>query len=197
MAQDIIDYPEFVSLVIEALQAADIEYMVGGALALWAWGEPRATMDLDLVISVSVEAVPRLSDELKTRDMLLPPDIILDALIEERLDVPLNATHVYSGFKADFYLLFSNDDFGQTAFSRRKQVDLGSRFGTLYVHSPEDLIIYKLWYYRISKQTKHPRDIYAILIAQRDQIDLEYIQEWVDRKGLSSVWAELLNNRPD
>lgn len=45
MTQDIIDYPKFVSLVIEALHAAGIEYMVGGALALWAWGEPRATMD--------------------------------------------------------------------------------------------------------------------------------------------------------
>jgi hypothetical protein len=197
MAQVIIDYSEFVSLVIEALQAAGVEYMIGGALALWAWGEPRATMDLDLVIIIPVEIVPRLSEELKMRDMLLPSDIILDAIIDERSDVPLNATHMSSGFKADFYLLFSNDDFGQTAFSRRKQVDLGPRFGTLYVHSPEDLIIYKLWYYRISRQTKHPRDIYAILIAQENEIDLEYIQEWVDRKGLTSVWAELLNNRPN
>lgn len=197
MANKIIGYPEFVSFVIDALQAAGVEYMVGGALALWAWGEPRSTMDLDVVIDIPVDAIPRFSDELKARDMLLPPDIILDAVIEERSNLPLNANHMYSGFKADLYLLFTSDDLGQAAFRRRRQIDLGPQFGALYVHSPEDLILYKLWYYRISRQTKHPRDIYAILAAQGDQIDYDYIQGWVERKGLGSVWEELLRNRPD
>jgi len=196
MAQDIIDYPKFVSLVIEGLQAAGVEYMVGGALALWAWGEPRSTMDLDLMISLPLEAITGLSEELKKRDMLLPPDIILDAVIAERSNIPLNAIHLYSGFKADLYLLFPNDNLGQMAFRRRKQVDFGPLYGTIYVHSPEDLILYKLWYYRISRQTKHPRDIFAMLIAQEGHIDLDYIQEWVTRLGLSSVWEELLRNRP-
>jgi hypothetical protein len=197
MADKVLSYSEFVSLVIEALQAASVEYMVGGALALWAWGEPRATMDLDLMIRVPVESIPQLSEELKARDMLLPPYVILDAVIEERSNLPLNANHMTSGFKADLYLLFPNDELGQSAFSRRRQVDLGPRFGTLHVHSPEDLIIYKLWNYRISRQTKHPRDIYAILSDQWDQIDHNYIQDWVERKGLGSVWEELLRNRPD
>ena len=196
MAQEIIDYPKFVSLVIEALQAAGVEYMVGGALALWAWGEPRSTMDLDLMISLPLEAISGLSEELKKRDMLLPPDIILSAVTAERSNIPLNAIHLYSGFKADLYLLFPNDNLGQMAFRRRMQVDFGPHYGTLYVHTPEDLILFKLWYYRISRQTKHPRDIYAILITQEDHIDLDYIQEWVTRLGVSSVWEELLRNRP-
>jgi hypothetical protein len=196
MAQDSIDYPEFVSLVIEALQAADVEYMVGGALALWAWGEPRSTMDLDLLISLPLDAIAGLSEELKKHDMLLPADIILDAVLAERSNIPLNAIHLYSGFKADLYLLFPNDNLGQMAFKRRIQLDFGPDYGVLYVHSPEDLILYKLWYYRISRQTKHPRDIYAILIAQEDHIDLDYLQEWVTRLGLNSVWEELLRNRP-
>ena len=112
MAQEIIDYPKFVSLVIEALQAAGVEYMVGGALALWAWGEPRSTMDLDLMISVPLEAISGLSEELKKRDMLLPADIILSAVTAERSNIPLNAIHLYSGFKADLYLLFPNDNLG-------------------------------------------------------------------------------------
>jgi hypothetical protein len=197
MPQKIIDYPGFVSLVIDGISVAGVEYMVGGALALWAWGEPRSTLDLDLMINIQVEAISRLSEELKFRGMLLPPDIILDAVIEERSNVPLNAIHMESGFKADIYFLFDHDDLGQAAFRRRRQVDLGPRFGLLYVHSPEDLILYKLLYYGISHQTKHPRDIYTMLIAQRDQIDFDYIQEWVDRQGLSSVWEELLRNRPD
>lgn len=197
MPKDIITYPNFVALVIEALQASGVEYMIGGALALWAWGEPRSTMDLDLMISVPVGAIHRLSEELKARDMLLPPDIILDAVIAEQPNVPLNAIHGFSGFKADLYLLSPHDNLGQMAFRRRLQVDFGPNLGVLTVQSAEDLILYKLLYYRISKQTKHPRDIYGIFIAQGEQIDLEYIAAWANRLGLSSVWEELLRNLPD
>ena len=66
-------------------------------------------MDLDLMISLPLEAISGLSEELKKRDMLLPPDIILDAVNAERSNIPLNAIHLYSGFKADLYLLFPND----------------------------------------------------------------------------------------
>ena len=44
-----LDIVDFLKLVIEALEAAKIEYLIGGAIAEWAWGEPRATQDLDLV----------------------------------------------------------------------------------------------------------------------------------------------------
>ena len=35
-----IDYADFVRQVIAALEAAGVEYMIGGAMAVWAWGEP-------------------------------------------------------------------------------------------------------------------------------------------------------------
>lgn len=36
--------------VTTALDKADIEYAVGGAIALGLWGKPRATDDIDLSI---------------------------------------------------------------------------------------------------------------------------------------------------
>ena len=35
------------------MEAAGVEYMIGGAVASWAWGEPRATLDLDLVADIA------------------------------------------------------------------------------------------------------------------------------------------------
>ena len=98
----------FLKLVIEALEAAGVEYLIGGAVAEWAWGEPRATQDLDLVINVPIEAVGKLSKELEKRDMLVPADILLDAILEDRADIPINAIHMYSGLKADLYPVSSN-----------------------------------------------------------------------------------------
>ena len=65
MTEEVIDFPEFVAMVTGALQATGVEYMIGGALALWAWGEPRSTMDLDLRVAIPVEAIPRLSDRFR------------------------------------------------------------------------------------------------------------------------------------
>jgi len=89
MNDEPLDIAGFLKLVIEGLDAAGVEYLIGGAIAEWAWGEPRATQDLDLIINVPIEAVGRLSKELKRKDMLVPADI------------PLNAIHMYSGLKAD------------------------------------------------------------------------------------------------
>jgi hypothetical protein len=192
MTDEIISYQDFVRLVIQALEAADVQYMIGGAVAAWAWGEPRATLDLDVVVNIPIESVSRLSKELEVRDMLVPADIILDNILETRADLPINAIHMYSGYKADLYPLRDGDDLRASAFERRQKIDLGEPLGEVYLHSPEDLIIYKLWYFSLSQQTKHIRDITSIVLALGEELDFPYIEFWVDNKGLTSLWGELL-----
>lgn len=67
MNEGILSYEGFVRLVLEAIDAAGIEYMIGGAAAAWAWGEPRSALDLDLVVNIPLESVHVLSDELKKK----------------------------------------------------------------------------------------------------------------------------------
>ena len=76
-----LDVAGFLNLVIAALNAAGVEYLIGGAIAKWAWGEPRATQDIDLVVRIAIKAINKLSKELEKRDMLLPADIILDSIL--------------------------------------------------------------------------------------------------------------------
>ena len=71
-----LDIARFLKLVIEALNAAGVEYLIGGAIAAWAWGEPRATQDLDLVVKIPIKSVNKLSKKLEKRDMLIPAEII-------------------------------------------------------------------------------------------------------------------------
>jgi len=189
-----LDITEFLKLMLETLESAGVEYLIGGAIAEWAWGEPRATQDLDLVINLPIEAVVRFSKELEKRNMLVPADIILDAIVEDRADIPLNAIHMYSGLKADLYLMRDGDALRQSAFQRRALIDYGPPIGKVYVHSPEDLILYKLMYLGLSGQPKHARDIAAILRAKKDQLDFRYIEEWVAQLGLGSVWKEMLDS---
>jgi len=166
--------------------------MIGGAVASWAWGEPRATLDLDLVVAIPLDSVERLSEELEKRDMLVPAEIIRDNILESRADLPINAIHMYSGYKADLYPLREGDELRASALQRRQKVDLGEPFGELYLHSPEDLIIYKLWFYTLSQQTKHIRDITSIVMTLGDELDYKYIEIWINSRGLTSLWGDLL-----
>jgi hypothetical protein len=194
MTDQPLDIAGFLKLVIEALDAAGVEYLIGGAMAEWAWGEPRATQDLDLVINVPIEAVGKFSKELEKRGMLVPAEIILDSVLEDRADIPINAIHMYSGLKADLYPVRPGDELRLSAFERRQRIDYGPPIGWVYVHSPEDLILYKLIYFGLSKQTKHSRDIAAILRAKKEQLDFEYVEAWVTRLGLGPVWREMLDS---
>lgn len=194
MNNQVLDLVGFLKLVLDALDAAGVEYLIGGAIAEWAWGEPRATQDIDIVINLPVEAVGKFSRELEKRNMLVPAEIILDTLLEDRADIPINAIHIYSGLKADLYPVRPGDDLRLSAFQRRQKVDYGPPIGRVYIHSPEDLILYKLLYFSISQQPKHSRDIAAILRAKKDQIDFGYIKQWATRLGLNSLWKELLDS---
>jgi hypothetical protein len=166
--------------------------LIGGAIAEWAWGEQRATQDLDLVVKIPIKSVNKLSKELKKRNMLIPAEIILDSILEDRADIPINAIHMYSGLKADLYPVREGDELRRSAFQRRQQVDHGPPIGKVYINSPEDLILYKLIYLGLSQQSKHSRDIAAILKSKKNELDMDYIEHWAARLRLSSLWNEML-----
>lgn len=189
-----LDIAGFLKLVIDALNAARVEYLIGGAIAEWAWGEPRASQDLDLVVKIPIKSIKRLSRELEKRDMLIPAEIILENILEDRADIPLNAIHMYSGLKADLYPVREGDELRQSAFQRREQVDYGPPIGKVYIHSPEDLILYMLIYFGLSQQSKHSRDIASILKSRKNELDMNYIEQWTTRLGLGSIWKEMLDN---
>ncbi|HSN74164.1 MAG TPA: hypothetical protein VL334_03605 [Anaerolineae bacterium] len=186
-----LSFNTFVREVLDALEAANVTYLIGGAVALAAWGETRTTRDLDLVIELPVESMGALSLELERRNMLVPVDIMLDLLIEDRADLPINAIHMTSGYKAEMFLFKPGDALRESSLQRRRLVDLGPTLGEVYVHSPEDLILNKLRFYRISQQTKHVRDIASIVLYQADALDMAYIERWVQTLNLADEWQEI------
>jgi hypothetical protein len=191
MADNGIPFAEFVQLVLDALDAADVKYLIGGAVAVWAWGEVRTTRDIDLVIELPFESMLTLSQELEKRDMLVPVETMVDLMIEARADLPISAIHMFSGYKAEFFLLKPADEFRESCLQRRRLVDLGPPLGQVYVHSPEDLIVNKVRFFQISQQPKHVRDIASIILNLDQELDYEYIDHWIQTLGLVKPWREV------
>ncbi|KAA3643953.1 MAG: hypothetical protein DWQ07_17710 [Chloroflexi bacterium] len=179
---------DFCQLLIEAVEACGAEYMLGGALAVMAYAEARATQDVDIVVHLPAEKAAALSAQLEERDVLIPTEIILERFAAPGADLPLSGIHLHSGQRADIYLLQPGDQLREEAMRRRHQVDLGAPLHQVFVHAPEDLILYKLRYFAISEQDKHVRDIAAIVLAQEERLDMGYIDRWVETLGLYNYW---------
>ncbi len=191
MSQEYLSFEDFIKMILTVLDRAGIDYMIGGAVAAWAWGEPRSTQDLDLVIHLGMEKVNGLSKELEKVEIYLPAEIIFESIHEIRGDLPINAIHGTSGYKAEMFLVRETDEFRKLAFKRRVKVDFGPMLGKVFVHSPEDLILYKMLYYSLSQQTKHIRDIGAIIGAMNEKLDYAYIQKWAKQKDLTAIWETI------
>ncbi len=192
-----LSFQDFLTMILTVLKNTKIDYMIGGAVAVWGWGEPRSTQDIDIVIHLKVDQINTLSEELKKVDILLPPDIIFENLHDTRGDLPINAIHGFSGYKAEMFLVRENDHLRQTAFSRRVKIDFGEEVGKVFIHSAEDIIIYKLLYYSLSQQTKHIRDIGSIIKTQGEKLDHSYIEKWAKEKELLAIWKEIQLNLRD
>jgi len=190
MADETMQFRKFLRDVLDAIEAAQVDYLIGGAVAAWAWGEARTTRDFDVVVDLPLNRIISLSQELAQRGMAVPQEIIIDLLVSPA-DLPIHAIHNPTGYKAEIFLLRPNDALRASALSRRMLVDLGPSIGEVYVHSPEDLIVYKLLYYSLSQQTKHIRDISSIVKTIGDDLEIAYIRRWVTRLDLEDVWQDL------
>jgi hypothetical protein len=63
----------------------------------------------------------------------------------------------------------------------------------VYLHSPENLIVDKLWYYSLSQQTKHLHNIAAITLILGGELDQAHIRRWAVSKGVNASWDEILS----
>jgi hypothetical protein len=95
--------------------------------------------------------------------------------------------------KADFYVArpFGLD---AAALTRRRRMILDKQTGMeAWFLSPEDVILYKLSYYRLGGEVsqKHPIDISKMLAVIGSELDLAYIEHWAAEVGVADLWQAL------
>jgi predicted nucleotidyltransferase len=153
--------------VSQALDHANVPYMLVGAFSSNYHGIPRSTEDVDIVIELNrpltgefskllgdnYEADPQLSFETNTGT--------------QRQEFRVKGTL----FKVELFRL-SDDPFDQERFRRRTQVDLDGR--RVWMPTPEDVIVMKLRWARV----KDKEDVKDVISVQRDNLDWSYIEFW-------------------
>lgn len=174
---------ELLTFAISVLERTNIPYMIVGSFASGAYGEPRLTQDIDIVIQPTVRQLDQLCDEFPSDDFYVSLDAAKEAL---RSSGQFNVLDPSSGNKIDF-MIARSDEWGRQQLARRQRVLITpQREG--YTARPEDIILSKMLYYQEGGSEKHLRDIASMLKVSGDQIDLAYLAKWVADLGVGDVW---------
>ncbi|MEO7037506.1 MAG: hypothetical protein ABI548_26350 [Polyangiaceae bacterium] len=175
-----------------ALTSVGAEYFVGGSLASSLQGEPRATNDIDFVISLPAGQVNALRDALG-QDFEVDADMLRDAVLHAR---SANAFYLPVVTKIDFFGR-GYEPFDESEFSRRRAAVVRASGESLVVKSAEDTVLRKLLWFREggSVSEKQWRDVVSVLRISQSTIDDAYLDLWAARLDLAKLLAGARNAR--
>jgi len=162
--------PRLLAEAVETVRALDLDVAVMGGCARNAYGEPRATRDVDLVVEVDEERYSALLEAMAARgfrpatrvgdgDEPVPDLVLFRDDAARRVDV-----------------LFAHTAFERSALSRRREGEpyTGVRVPVISI---EDLIVYKLLADRPRDRADVDHVVRASKLADRP-IDWEYVERW-------------------
>jgi hypothetical protein len=176
---------ELIDTFIRPLITTGLPYAVTGSVAAMAYGEPRLTNDIDLVLEIKTSDIHRLVSAFPEADFYLPPSEVIAAEIVRGNRGHLNIISQHRLLKADVYLV-SNDPLHQWAMDNLKTIDIDDL--AIAFTPPEYLIIRKLEFFREGGSQKHLRDIAAMLAESSDIIDQSFLQKQLTNLNLSAQY---------
>ncbi len=153
-----------------------------------AWGRPRYTADIDTVIELRDENIEILAKALMRLGKFgyVSKDAMKEAL---RMRSEFNFIDGNTGMKVDFWIS-KNDAFARSQFERRVAQKI---YGTkVYFASPEDLILSKLRWYKLSSSDRHLEDIESVFAVSADKLDREYLIKWGKNLGVFKLLSPFL-----
>jgi len=162
------DIPDAFALgvtIATELDAAGIANALGGAIALAAWGVPRATIDVDINVFVEDD---RMNDVLDVVERAIGVSVDRSAALRGHIDNGLMVLVSASGMRIDVFtpsIEFSWEA-AQTA-QRRHILD-----ADVSVLSAEALAVFKLLFFR----SKDIADLERLVATQRTGMDAAYVR---------------------
>lgn len=175
-------------VVARALDALGVAHTVGGSIASSFAGEPRSTVDVDIVAALEERHVEPLVSALST-EFYVDADALRRAI---RMRTSTNLIHQATQLKVDLFVA-GGTPLDDRQLARRLAVELGDG-RRLHVHPPEDILLQKLRWYRRGGEVsdRQWRDITAIVRVQGPRLDREYLRDGAGVLGVSDLLERAL-----
>ncbi|MBC8320884.1 MAG: hypothetical protein H8E34_09200 [Bacteroidetes bacterium] len=153
----------------------NISYMLSGSVAMGIYTVPRMTLDIDIVIELDNSNIDVFLNIFKENFY------INAASVKEEIKRRgmFNVIDHDTGYKVDF-IVRKESKYRRLEFARKRKANINDF--SVWVVSPEDLVISKIEWIQQYPSPKQINDIENIL--DYEDIDKTYIIEWCNELGL-------------
>ena len=176
---------EFLAAIAGSLNAAGIPFMMTGSHVSSHHGVPRAAQDVDVVIDPTPEQLDRFLGLLGD-GYYVSAEAAREALHRRSL---FNVIDLTGGWKADL-IVRKDRPFSIEEFQRRQPVTVAGQ--ALSVASPEDAILSKLEWNKITPSERQVMDALNVAIVQWPRLDQTYLRKWATVLGVREELEEVL-----
>lgn len=170
-----------------AFEELRIPFCIGGSYASSARGEPRATMDVDVVAGIDVSQADSFAAALGS-GWSVDAEAIREAFRRARA---FNIFCLYAGLKFDIFPAF--DAFQAGELERATMMALMEGAVRCPVATTEDMVLAKLQWYRAGGEVSERqwRDILGLLRAGAP-LDASYLSHWAKRLAVEDLLNEAI-----
>ncbi|MDX9993417.1 MAG: hypothetical protein RBS68_15355 [Anaerolineales bacterium] len=177
-------------LVTDVLEKMGISYAVGGSMSSSVHGIMRSTMDVDIVADVQLQHIPAFVAAL-SKEFYADDEMIRDAIEHHS---SFNLIHLETAYKVDVFIP-KQRVFDQLQLQRRMpSLIMTNPDRTVYVTSPEDIILSKLEWYRMGGEVSERqwRDILGVMKTRSGQLDLAYLRKLAKMLKVDDLFERIL-----
>ena len=178
---------ELLELLAGVLERLALPYLITGSMASTAYGEPRFTNDIDVVVALPEARIAELCSAFPADAYYVSEAAAREAV---RSGSQFNILHPASGLKIDV-MIATTSEFDRSRLARGRRLPAVPRQDVVFA-SPEDVILKKLIEYREGGSEKHLRDITGMLLVQGSALDRSYLQLWADKLAVGDLWQTVL-----
>ncbi len=175
--------------VASALERCGVRYSIGGSLASTFTGEPRSTLDVDILVELPASNIDEFVGALGG-EFFADADAIRRAV---RDGSSVNIFHNPTSIKVDLFIA-GDSVLDRSQLARRSRVRLSA--GDIFVHSAEDILLQKLHWYRLGGEVsdRQWRDIVGIIAVQGERLDRTFLLSTAQATGLDTLLERALGD---